>query len=134
MTPWSRTPSAGDGRWCQAQRCSAIFLVLSCRSLRDLYFVFHDMNETYYHAKHTHIEIEIHFVRDKVAPRGMCSSCSNQPSVCWYLHQGALNGILHRHLCSLNVGEPAVDTARGWGGMGCTTIGNTYTTITHIFH
>ena len=39
-------PEAGDGRWCQAQRCSAIFSVLSCRSLRDLYFVLYDMNET----------------------------------------------------------------------------------------
>ena len=39
-------PEAGDGRWCQAQRCSAIFSVLSCRFLRDLYFVLYDMNET----------------------------------------------------------------------------------------
>ena len=39
-------PEAGDGCWCQAQRCSAIFSVLSCRSLRDLYFVLYDMNET----------------------------------------------------------------------------------------
>ena len=39
-------PEAGDGRWCQAQRCSAIFSVLSCRSLRDLYFNLYDMNET----------------------------------------------------------------------------------------
>ena len=37
---------ACDGRWCQAQRCSAIFSVLSCRSLRDLYFNLYDMNET----------------------------------------------------------------------------------------
>ena len=37
---------AGDGRYCQAQRCSAIFSVLSCRFLRDLYFVLYDMNET----------------------------------------------------------------------------------------
>ena len=39
-------PEAGDGCWCQAQRCSAIFSVLSCRSLRDLYFVIYDMNDT----------------------------------------------------------------------------------------
>ena len=39
-------PEAGDGRWCQAQRCSSIFSVLSCRSLRDLYFNLYDMNET----------------------------------------------------------------------------------------
>ena len=29
-----------------------------------------------------HIEIEIYFVRDKVARRGTCSSCSKQRSVC----------------------------------------------------
>ena len=39
-------PEAGDGRWCQAQRCSASFSVLSCRSLRDLYFNLYDMNDT----------------------------------------------------------------------------------------
>ena len=39
-------PEAGDGRLCQARRCSAIFSVLSCRSLRDLYFNLYDMNET----------------------------------------------------------------------------------------
>ena len=39
-------PEAGDGRWCQVQRCSVIFSVLSCQSLRDLYFVLYDMNET----------------------------------------------------------------------------------------
>ena len=39
-------PEAVDERWCQAQKCSTIFSVLSCRSLRDLYFVLYDMNET----------------------------------------------------------------------------------------
>ena len=38
-------PEAGDGRWCQAQTGSIIiFLVLSCRSLRDLYFDLYNMN------------------------------------------------------------------------------------------
>ena len=39
-------PEAGDGRWCQARRCFAIFSVLSCQSLCDLYFDLYDMNET----------------------------------------------------------------------------------------
>ena len=33
-------------RWCLAQRCFAIFSVLSCRSFRGLYFHLYDMNET----------------------------------------------------------------------------------------
>ena len=32
-------------------RCSVIFSGLSCRSLRDLYFILYDMNETYYREK-----------------------------------------------------------------------------------
>lgn len=40
-------PEGGDECWCQTQRCSSIFSVLSCRSLCDLYFDLYDMNETH---------------------------------------------------------------------------------------
>jgi hypothetical protein len=51
------------------------------------------------HQRTKHVEIDLHFVRDKVATGEISSSCALYISICWCVHQGSSD--LHIYKISL---------------------------------